>query len=159
MRLQPLRRKVPIRDDEGCIIRYISGVDAQRLVTQGGYEWNFNKKEISQKVFKPRRRNSMVVPYGHFIGNHYSNEESLRRRQQREADAAGFYTEQQWLARVEFYGWRCKYCGCQLIQETLTKDHIKALANGGSHWPSNLAPACRPCNSWKRDKDVRVIGS
>lgn len=32
-------------------------------------------------------------------------------------------------------------------------DHIKALARGGSNWPSNLQLTCGPCNNRKRAID------
>lgn len=43
----------------------------------------------------------------------------------------------------------CAYCGST---ENITIDHIVPLARGGTHEASNLAPACFPCNSSKRDR-------
>lgn len=31
-------------------------------------------------------------------------------------------------------------------------DHVVALVSGGSHWPANLRPACKPCNLTKGGK-------
>lgn len=73
--------------------------------------------------------------------------------------AAGCHTEAQWLSRVEYFGWRCVYCGRVLKPEnaggrrvepdTLTKDHTIPLSKRGSDWASNLRPACKSCNSSK----------
>lgn len=63
--------------------------------------------------------------------------------------AVGVCTEQQWLWRVEFYGWHCVYCAKILTESTLTIDHRIPLARGGTNWPANLLPACKPCNSRK----------
>ena len=43
----------------------------------------------------------------------------------------------------------CAYCGHALAD---TVDHIRPLARGGSNEIENLAPACRACNSAKRDR-------
>jgi hypothetical protein len=61
----------------------------------------------------------------------------------------GFHSIDQWLDRVAYYGWRCKWCGKELTDLTLTKDHIVPVSKGGTDWPANLAPACQPCNSGK----------
>jgi 5-methylcytosine-specific restriction endonuclease McrA len=46
-------------------------------------------------------------------------------------------------------GLPCAYCGAT---ELIEVDHIVPLARGGAHEPTNLAPACRPCNRSKRDR-------
>lgn len=48
---------------------------------------------------------------------------------------------------------KCAYCRKPLKGKG-TIDHIVALANGGTNWPSNLQLACRSCNSRKRTKDA-----
>lgn len=68
------------------------------------------------------------------------------------AKAAGSFTLEQWMSRLEFYGYCCAYCQRELTQKTVTIDHVKALVNGGSNWPANLVPACRSCNSKKQAK-------
>lgn len=45
----------------------------------------------------------------------------------------------------------CIYCG---KRENITLDHVVPIARGGVHGIGNLAPACKPCNSSKRDKTV-----
>lgn len=80
-------------------------------------------------------------------------------RASRMAAIDGFHTPEQWLSRIVFYGWRCCYCGVELNEQTITKDHRIAVVNSGTDWPSNLVPACKPCNSWKGDRKVRVFGT
>lgn len=72
--------------------------------------------------------------------------------------AAGTHSISQWLARVEFYGWRCFYCHRHLTSATLTCDHRIPLSKGGSNFASNLVPACKTCNSSKGDKKAPRIG-
>lgn len=66
-----------------------------------------------------------------------------------ERTAAGTYTPEQFLARCEFYGWRCYLCGVNLGRATVTVEHRIPLSRGGANWPANLAPACKSCNSRK----------
>lgn len=54
-----------------------------------------------------------------------------------------------WLAIKTRHGGRCIYCGKK--PDRLTMDHFVPLAKGGAHDPSNIVPACRSCNSRKRD--------
>lgn len=67
----------------------------------------------------------------------------------------GDHTSEQWIARVTFWGWKCRYCGVELDAKTLTKDHMIPLARGGSNWASNLVPACLDCNKAKWCHDFK----
>lgn len=50
--------------------------------------------------------------------------------------------------RAFVWGLKCWCCGgpYQAI------DHVKPVAKGGSHWPSNLRPICSSCNARKKDR-------
>jgi 5-methylcytosine-specific restriction endonuclease McrA len=80
--------------------------------------------------------------------------EYTRKRLVLKSNAPGGHTFEQWLARVEFYGWQCRYCGTTLTAKTLTQDHAIPLSRGGSQWSANLVPACLSCNSRKSDKTI-----
>ncbi len=47
----------------------------------------------------------------------------------------------------------CAYCN---LPRRLTMDHIDPLVRGGAHDPENIAAACKPCNSAKKDKTLIV---
>lgn len=51
-------------------------------------------------------------------------------------------------ARMSYFGYRCWMCGG--VGDSV--DHVKPLNKGGPHMLSNLRPACKPCNSGKRDR-------
>lgn len=53
-------------------------------------------------------------------------------------------------AVAEDFGGACAYCGG--AHETW--DHIIPVAKGGKTVPGNIVPACRRCNSSKRDQDL-----
>jgi len=46
-------------------------------------------------------------------------------------------------------GFACVYCGAK---QDLACDHIIPVSKGGSSVAENLATACKPCNSSKRDQ-------
>lgn len=58
-------------------------------------------------------------------------------------------------ARWAMWGGKCWMCG---TFATAT-DHVKPLCKGGSNWPANLRPACKPCNSRKGRRWPIVIAS
>ncbi len=67
-------------------------------------------------------------------------------RRAREAAAQGSCSIEQWRQRYDFYGGRCAYCWTKLAFVDAQMDHVKPIARGGSNWPSNIVPACGPCN-------------
>jgi 5-methylcytosine-specific restriction endonuclease McrA len=54
-------------------------------------------------------------------------------------------------ARVEY---RCQYCG----DRADSIDHVLPRSRGGRHEWENLAAACRPCNTAKRDRTPDEAG-
>lgn len=79
--------------------------------------------------------------------NHWAS-----RYRARKMGALGSHSFAEWMARVNFHLWRCVYCDVPLTPKTLTKDHIVPLFQGGTNDANNLAPACKSCNSAKRDR-------
>lgn len=57
-------------------------------------------------------------------------------------------TEDQWELAKAYFNNTCAYCG---KKTNLTKDHLDPLANGGKLINQNTIPACRSCNSSKKD--------
>ena len=72
----------------------------------------------------------------------YQRQGRLRRRH-----GVGHCTSEQLQARIAYYGYRCWLCGAPWEEI----DHVKPISKGGSNWPANLRPACRPCNRRKSD--------
>lgn len=58
-------------------------------------------------------------------------------------------TTREWNRILAFYGDRCAYCGST---ELIERDHVVPITRGGGHEPSNVVPACRPCNRSKGDQ-------
>lgn len=73
-------------------------------------------------------------------------------RRAREMGAGGNgLSSEQWGVIKRDYNYRCAYCG---QKKELTIDHIVPLIKGGLHDKANVAPACKSCNSSKRDKSL-----
>ena len=68
-----------------------------------------------------------------------------RRARKRAADGADYTTSEHIAGRIEAWGFCCYLCGA--AKEAV--DHVIPLAEGGSHWPANLRPVCKSCNSKK----------
>jgi 5-methylcytosine-specific restriction endonuclease McrA len=113
----------------------------QRRITNRRYY------ERHKDLFRERARTDRQ---SHRERSRATSRRNCRRRRARMFAAQGSHTENQWLSRVERFGWKCVYCGIALTKQTLTQDHVIPLSEGGSDFASNLVPACRPCNSRKR---------
>lgn len=72
-----------------------------------------------------------------------------RRRALEQGANINDFTAAQWKELKELYQHCCAYCGKQ--GERLTQDHVIPLSKGGNHTLSNIVPACKSCNSRKRD--------
>lgn len=64
----------------------------------------------------------------------------------------GSHTEAQWLTKLKLSAYLCFWCGRELWDKHVTKDHLQPLSRGGSDDITNVVPACRSCNSRKGSK-------
>lgn len=60
------------------------------------------------------------------------------------------------------YGGRCAYCGRKIAYKDMQVDHFRPLRsweteNTGANDISNLMPACRMCNHYKRANSLEVF--
>ncbi len=67
----------------------------------------------------------------------------------RERNKARELRESQWWKRRLAKG-ICHYCGQPTPPAQLTMDHIVPLARGGKSTKGNVVPACKPCNTKKK---------
>lgn len=66
------------------------------------------------------------------------------------------FTAVEWQAMKSDYQNRCAYCGKSGL--LLEQDHVKPLSRGGDHTASNIVPACRKCNAFKRARTPEEAG-
>lgn len=69
----------------------------------------------------------------------------------RQRTPRGYVKPAIWQAILDEFDHRCAYCGASDIP--LEKDHRIAITRGGADDPSNLVPACKPCNIRKFNHD------
>ena len=94
-----------------------------------------NADKVKQMSLTWRTQNPSKVKAGH-----------LRRRAlEKGAEGAIYSTSKKLQWRIQMFSGRCWMCG----SKASAIDHVKPLSKGGSHWPSNLRPACGSCNSRK----------
>ncbi|MCR4338944.1 MAG: HNH endonuclease [Gemmatimonadaceae bacterium] len=74
------------------------------------------------------------------------------RRRARQVGATGRHTHEEWLLVLRDLP-MCFWCGRR--DAALTKDHLFPLSRGGTDDINNIVPACRRCNSRKREKTPR----
>lgn len=74
--------------------------------------------------------------------------DARRRAAEYSADGWQYTTHTLVAMRWKMWGDKCWMCGAPA---TCT-DHVIPLSKGGSHWPSNLRPACTACNCSKHAK-------
>lgn len=72
----------------------------------------------------------------------------------RKSRMVGTHTLDEWKALKAQHNYTCVCCGRQEPEVQLTRDHIKALAKGGTNTIDNIQPLCRSCNLKKHTKEV-----
>jgi 5-methylcytosine-specific restriction enzyme A len=71
----------------------------------------------------------------------------------RERAKARELRQSQWWKRRRAKG-ICHYCGNRFAPNELTMDHLVPLIRGGRSTKGNLVPACKPCNTKKKNQLV-----
>lgn len=124
---------------------------------ENAYVW---RKRNPEKVKQSRRKHRQKFPERHAAQSRKwvaANPEKFRayhrragkKRRANRKTCSGRFTFEQFIARCNFFGWLCRYCKCELTDDSVTIDHQIPLSRGGSNWPSNLVPACASCNKRK----------
>jgi uncharacterized Zn-finger protein len=62
-----------------------------------------------------------------------------------------FLNTGQWSKARKYFKYKCAYCGKH--SENIELEHFKPFIKGGKFTKDNIIPACKSCNSSKRDKD------
>lgn len=78
---------------------------------------------------------------------HYSLRYKTRYAKRKSAPGWTYTTPQHIQWRWDMFGGKCWICG----KDAVSIDHVKPITKGGTHWPANLRPACKVCNSAKHN--------
>jgi 5-methylcytosine-specific restriction endonuclease McrA len=61
------------------------------------------------------------------------------------------YTEADWQKALDYFDHSCAYCNEK--RDDLQQEHFVPVKDGGNYVPTNIIPACPPCNSEKQGRD------
>jgi hypothetical protein len=112
-------------------------------------------------IFVPLQHIDLMLELCEVEKKRSMNAERAATRQQAMIDIGGFHSKNDineiWVAQ----GQACYYCGdspkLKGDKQIFVKDHMRAVANGGTEWPSNIALSCYQCNRDKSDKSVSAF--
>lgn len=118
------------------------------------YRWKENYSQICQALKKGKEVVDRQVENAllkRALGYEYTEdtyELITDTGQKKRHDDVQDLTEEQWEISLAYFDHRCAYCG---KAAELTKDHLDPLKNGGKLTFANVVPACKSCNSSKKD--------
>lgn len=115
------------------------------------------RRKLAKRRWKRNNREKVLESKRRWARNRSSadRKESSQRSKERRAAKKGPSLSVEDALELSFYlsvieKDPCVYCGA----ESTTKDHIQPINYGGSDKWNNMAPACRSCNSSKKDKSL-----
>ena len=84
---------------------------------------------------------------------------AVKRRHEMLKSSRSQHTKIEWEHLKAKWNYTCLACGKKEPEITLTKDHIRPLARGGSNAIENIQPFCRDCNMTRlRSRKVLYTG-
>lgn len=121
-----------------------------------GAEWRKNNREralaYTRAWVSRNRQYNLDRAMAWFAANPEAYRAAWARNRKKRNGAEGRFTGKDIRRILVAQGERCLYCHARL-SEGYEIDHVVPLSKGGTHWPSNIALACRPCN---RSKHARL---
>ena len=101
---------------------------------------NINKIREREKIYRRENPDKMCI-------------KSARYHARKMALPATF-TESQWKHALEYFDYKCAYCGVRL--EKAHQEHFIPVSKGGGYTRHNIVPSCKRCNFSKSNKDPFV---
>jgi len=117
------------------------------------------EREIQKPLYKARRNKNVRTYYATDKGKAKRREHEAKRRARKKNLPINFDDKVDWLRCLEYFDYRCAYCGrMQGLWHILSKEHFIAENNGGGYTIDNIIPACHDleggsggCNNTKSD--------
>lgn len=135
--------------ERGIISRRISV--RKRIGTEKTKEYAKRWSKTPQGIASRKRR------WARYIKTENGREVNLRKTNKRRyilLNTVCTLTLAEWKDILIKYNNRCAYCHIEFTDTIKpTRDHVIPLIRGGHHIKDNIVPACKSCNSRKRDKD------
>lgn len=134
--------------------RNAEAIAAQNRTEAGRAKWRRYDAENREARAQKARQRRALDPTGNYLKTkeYVKKKPEAKRhfdatRRARKAGAPGSFTLIEWECKCLAHGNRCVYCGAG---GKMTRDHDIPLSRGGSHFITNLVPACKRCNCRKR---------
>jgi 5-methylcytosine-specific restriction endonuclease McrA len=115
-------------DEAVCVLKSLR----KKIVIKTAFRRWQKKNAVAMKVHQHRRR-------ARLFGAHND----------------GSFTKNNWTVRLDGFVNACAYC--LSTTKKLSADHVVAISKGGEHSIENIVPACKPCNSRKKDKGILTM--
>ncbi len=134
----------------------VANRDTHRVQNAAWYATN-RERVLTKIQARYTERRQELAAYGrrYYAENTDQMKANAARRKARVRGADGSHTLAEWRAKCVECDHRCVYCGGAV---PLTRDHVVAVANGGTDYIENIVPACAPCNSSKRTRSAEDFG-
>ncbi len=153
-RLAAQQRRAKNPEDSRAIQRKFYAKHRQRLnaKSRASYQDNKEKRSRYNRTYYLTHKEEQAARHARWRqANPDASRAIGQRRRARVANAPiNDFTRHEWQALKAHYKDRCAYCGRKMTR--LTMDHITPLSKGGSHTLANIVPACKSCNSRKRER-------
>lgn len=109
------------------------------------------RRDIDKRSYQ-KNREKRIEKSMQWIRNNlerHAERNQIRRAKIRDLDAT--FTSEEWIECKNHFANCCAYCGDSV--EKLEQEHFISIENGGPYTKENMLPACKSCNSSKRDRD------
>lgn len=113
------------------------------------------KKSYMDNYYKVNRQD-ILVKYKEFRRTEHGKAQRIiynQRRRSREESVEADFSNSDWIKCKEYFNNQCAYCG---ESKTLTREHFIPLVDGGEYTINNIIPACKSCNSSKKNSDFFI---
>ncbi len=127
--------------------------NADRII-QNSQKWcesNRGRRREAAALRRERDRESINTYWREWASK--NRDKLIVRQQRRRANklaAGGQFSVEEWQHIQQRCSGRCFYCDAH---DAITADHFYPLHLGGNNHPWNILPACKRCNSSKRDRE------
>lgn len=123
------------RNIESCKARYLANPESYKKRSK---EWAINNPDLKAQTNRLYQ-----------INNPHVYRATKQRRKIRKAQNGEYaISNKEW---IKLYSSACIYCGSN---KDIQADHVIPIARGGTHGIGNLVPACKTCNTSKRERTI-----
>jgi len=138
--------------------QYYQANRAQKIVVASVYQkTNRARTNAKNRAWRhehwPQIKDRVVAHNKRYLrANPGVNATNMARRRAMKQELPDTLTRTEWEAIKAAYGYRCAYCGRKEgTRSPLTQDHVVPLSKRGGTIRENIVPACKSCNSSKRN--------